>query len=199
MDTEVKQIVFSAISGVIILLLWSCDLFSTRSTEPPISGGSPWIPPTQVEQVFINMSQAFTELNSQNYLSSFFGLDEVESSFLFLPNPNTVGWPASEPWDYEVEKRTIEYLFSLMSPEVPGYLQFDVGESLSYGNEDSVWVTKPYSLLVPVTDPSQNIPQDVSGTAHFYLAKTSIGYWAIYRWEDVEGSPSCTDLTAWLY
>lgn len=196
---NLRRFVLLFISGLTVFFLWSCDLFRTRSTEPPFNSGSPWIPPTQVEQVFINMSLAIAELNSENYLKSFFDMDELENTFLFLPNPNTVGWPASEPWDYEVEKRTIENLFSQMSPEVPGYLHFDVGESLSYGNEDSVWVTKPYSLLVPVTDPSQNIPQDVSGTAHFYLAKTSIGYWAIYRWEDVDGSPSWTDLKAWLY
>lgn len=186
--------------GIAGLMMWSCDLFSTRSTEPPTDSGSGWIPPTQVDQVFINMSQAITELNSDNYLRSFFGPDETQNSFLFIPNPSVVGWPSSEPWGYDEEKITIEYLFSLMSPDVPGYLQFDIGQSNPpYGDEDSVWVTKPYSLLVPVTDPNQNIPQDVSGTAHFYLAKTSIGYWAIYRMEDVEGSPSWTDLKAWLY
>jgi hypothetical protein len=196
---NLQRMVFIILSGIVLVLLSSCDLFSTRSTEPPIDSGTGWIPPTQVDQVFVNMSQAIAELNSDNYLRSFFGPDETENAFLFLPNPNAVGWPASGPWDYNTEERTIEYLFSLMSPDVPGYLQFNVGESLMYGADDSVWVTKPYRLVVPVSDPNQNVPQDVSGTTHFYLAKTSIGYWAVYRWEDVEGSPSWTDLKAWLY
>lgn len=184
----------------ILVVFSGCDLFSTRSTEPPLTSGTPWIPPTQREQLFVNMTIAFSELNSDHYLRCFFGPDDQTNSFLFVPNPNTANWPVLEPWGYEQEKNSIEYLFTLMSPDDPGFLMFgDAGEEVVYGNEDSVWVTKTYNLTVPLTEPNLNLPETVEGTADFYLAKTDVGYWAIYRWEDLEGSPSWTELKAGLY
>ena len=184
--------------GMMAILFVACDLFSTRSTESPLDSGSPWIQPTQVEIVFQNMIQAIAELNSDHYLRCFFSPDNSDLPFLFVPNPSVTGWPISEPWGYEEEQQTIEYLFSLLTPESPGFLAFSQVEApLVYGNEDSVRVTQEYNLVVPVSDPT--LPQEVSGKADFYLAKTDIGYWAIYRWEDVEGSPSWTELKAGLY
>ncbi len=190
---------FTVVISAWALLIGGCDLFQTRPTEAPTGTGSSWIPPTQVEQLFSNMMIAFSELNSDHYLRCFFSPDDPDHTFLFVPNPNTANWPLTEPWGYEEEKQAIEYLFTLMSPDNPGYLMFGEGETLVYGNEDSVWVTKSYSLVAPLTDPNLNIPQAVEGTADFYLAKTDVGYWAIYRWEDLDGSPSWTELKAGLY
>lgn len=190
-----KRVVFV---GLLSLSLTSCDLFRTRSVEPPLDTGTPWIPPTQqTDQVFQNMIQAVAELNSNNYLLSFFSPDNSDIPFLFVPNPSVVGWPLSEPWEYADEKKTFEYLISLTTPDSSGYLYFSEETRLVYGNEDSVWVRQAYTLVVPTVDP--NLPTDVSGKSDFYLAKTDIGYWAIYRWEDIEGSPSWTDLKAALY
>lgn len=177
----------------------SCDLFSTRSTEPPLESGSPWINPTQVGQIFTNMAQAVVELNSDHYMRCLFDPDDVTATFEFVPDPNAFSWPLAGAWGYNEEKQTIEYLFSLMSSESPGYLAFGEGEQLVYGNEDSVWVSKPYTLVIPVNDPQLTLPQEVTGEADFYLKRNSIGYWAIYRWEDQEGSPSWTELKSWLY
>ncbi|MBU1651719.1 hypothetical protein KKA00_05840 [bacterium] len=188
------------VSLTLLSCVAGCDLFSTRSTEPPLDSGTPWIPPTQRDQLFANMTIAFIELNSDHYLRSFFGPDDQAGLFLFVPNPNTANWPVFETWGYEQEKTTIEYLFTLISPDNPGFLMFnDAGDEVVYGDEDSVWVTKTYSLTVSLTEPNLNIPEAVEGTADFYLAKTDVGYWAIYRWEDLEGSPSWTELKAGLY
>ncbi len=193
------RIVQTVLLCALLLILVSCDLFTTRSTEPPFESGSPWIPPIQVEQIFSNMTQAIAELNSDHYMRCFFGPDDLDEEYIFIPTPNAAGWSLAEDWGYDEEKQTIEYLFSLISPESPGYLAFGEGEQLMYGNEDSVWVTKPYTLSISVEDPGSNMPQMVTGEADFYLAQNSIGYWAIYRWEDIEGDPPWTELKAWLY
>lgn len=58
-------------------------------------------------------------------------------------------------------------------------------------------ITQTYNLTAPTSDPT--LPPEVSGRADFYLKRNDTGYWAIYRWEDLEGSPSWTDLKAGLY
>lgn len=182
--------------GLIAVFLVGCDLFQTRSVEPPGGTSSPWIYPNQVEQVFINMQQAMADLNTENYLRCFFAPDDSSGVYLFIPNPNYVGWPLSQPWGYGEESQTIQYLFSLMTPNSPGFLMFEEEANIPYGNEDSVLVTQTYNLSVPVSDPT--LPQEVTGRSDFYLKRNSTGYWAIYRWEDLEGSPSWTDLKAGL-
>lgn len=186
--------------GIMTAVIGGCDLFSTRSTEPPLNSGSAWIYPIQVEIVFQNMAQAIIDLNADNYLRGFFTPDDPVGPFLFIPNPNAV-WPHTEPWGYEKEEESIEYLFSLLSPGASGFLMFDSGEveQQVYGNEDSVRMTQVYYLEVPVNDPT--LPQEVKGRADFYLGRNSTGYWAIYRWEDLEALdelPSWTDLRAGL-
>ncbi|TKJ41819.1 hypothetical protein CEE37_04420 [candidate division LCP-89 bacterium B3_LCP] len=186
--------------GGAMFVLSSCDLFTTRPTEPPLDSGSPWIYPIQVSQVFDNMAQAVIELNSDHYIRCFFTPDDSAALFLFIPNPAVAGWPIAGDWGYNEELQTVEYLFSQMTPEMPGFLAFQTESELEYGNQDSVWITKTYTLVLPVNDPT--LPQEVRGRCDFYLAKNSTGYWAIYRWEDLEnleGYASWTDLKAGLY
>ncbi len=179
------------------LLLAGCDLFRTRTTEPPLDSGSPWIYPTQIEQVFLNMKQAMAELNSEHYLRCFFTPDDPGRTFIFVPNPNSIGWPLTTPWGYAEEQRTIQYLFTLLQPGFIPYLTLQEESRSIYGNNDSARVTQTYTLNVAVSDPT--LPAEVSGRSDFILAKNSTGYWAIYRWEDLEGNPSWTDLKAGLY
>ncbi len=194
---EIKKVIL--LGGIVgaACLLSSCDLFRTRPTEPPQDTGSPWIYPLQAEQVFVNMSQAMTELNSEHYMRCFFAPGDPGGSFLFMPNPQSTGWPLTLPWGYAEESQTSQYLFSLLTLEAPAFLAFQEENNIVYGNNDSVRITKTYNLVVPVSDPT--LPQEVSGRSDFLLAHNATGYWAIYRWEDLEGSPSWTDLKAGLY
>lgn len=147
------------------------------------------------------MSQAILEMNSEHYMRCFFGLEDTTHSFLFLPSPYSANnWPITLPdvWGYTDEQQSIQYLFSLMNPSSPGSLILQEEGRTTYGNEDSVWVVQHYELHVPNSQATL-IPEDVTGRADFYLAKNSTGYWAIYRWEDREESPSWTDLKAVLY
>ena len=182
--------------------LFSCDLFSTRPTEPPFESGSAWIYPTQVDQVFENMKQAIFEVNGDHYMRCFFAPDDTFKTYLFIPNPNTVGWPLLSPWGYDEEYQATSYLFSLITSGSTGFLAFLAEGETVYGNEDSVWVTKSYTMVIPYGDPTLPLPGEIRGRADFYLAKNSTGYWAIYRWEDIEnleGYASWTDLKAGLY
>ncbi|MCX6640166.1 MAG: hypothetical protein NTW14_06745 [bacterium] len=183
--------------GFLVLNLAGCDLFKTRPTEPPNMGGTPWIYPLSVDQVFANLTQAISESNSDHYLRCLFSPDDSSHVFLFVPNPNVSGWPTTDPWGYAEEQETIQRLFTLESPANSAVLLLEEDGRLIYPNQDSAWVSQNYTLTVPTTD--QNLPQQVSGRSDFYLAKNATGYWAIYRWEDVEGNPSWTDLKAGLY
>ena len=137
------------------------------------------------------------ELNAEHYLRCFFTPDDPGKTFIFIPNPNSLGWPLATPWGYSEEQKTIQYLFTLLQPGSIPYLTLDEESRSIYGNNDSARVTQIYTLNVPVSDPT--IPTEVSGRADFILAKNSTGYWAIYRWEDLEGNPSWTDIKAGLF
>ncbi|MFH1862226.1 MAG: hypothetical protein ABH878_05375 [bacterium] len=191
-----RKICLIACLGIFGWLLLSCDLFSTRSVEDPLDSGSPWIYPIQVEQVFANMMQAVSELNSVNYMRCFFEEDDPNGTFIFIPR-NIAGWPVAGPWGYSEENQTIQNLFSLSSTSSIPTLILQEQDKLVYGNEDSVRITELYTFSIPISD--ANLPEQVSGRSDFYLARNSTGYWAIYRWEDLEGSPSWTDLKAALY
>jgi hypothetical protein len=183
---------------VTVTAFYGCDLFRTRPTEPPLNVGSPWIAPSQWSQVFINLSIAAAELNSQNYLRTFFAPENGDLGFIFIPRPNYTGWPLSTPWGYTEESQTTQTLFSSLSSDSLTSLQFQqVGAPTTYGNEDSVRVTQSYTFSAPTTIPA--LPAQVSGQSDFLLARTTTGYWAIFRWEDLQGSPSWTDLKAGLY
>lgn len=199
-----KRFAICVLVGVSVFSFLSCDLFSTRPTESPQDSGSAWIYPTQVSQVFTNMSQAIMDLNGDHYMRCFFTPDDTLETFLFFPNPSYVSWPLplSDPWDYDKEYQATNYLFSLISPGSSGFLAFLSEGELVYGNEDSVWVTKTYTMVIPYGDPTLPLPGEIKGRADFYLAKNSTGYWAVYRWEDIEsleGYASWTDLKAGLY
>jgi hypothetical protein len=183
--------------GVLILFLANCDLFRTRPTEPPNSGGTSWVYPQSIDRVFINLSQSIEELNAEHYLWCIFSPDDSSHIFEFKPNPGMIGWPLSSPWGYTEEQETVQRLFSLMPLGSAGFLTLQEDGRLVYPSQDSAWVSQTYNLVMPVTDPT--LPQEVTGKADFYLAKNATGYWAIYRWEDLEGSPSWTDLRAGLY
>jgi hypothetical protein len=145
----------------------------------------------------MNMNQAMTEMNAQNYLRCFFGPDDGDLGFLFVPSSAGATWPISTPWGYAEESQTIQYLFSLMTEGNPPFLALDIGEEFVYGNLDSVRLPCAYSLQAQTSDPT--LPPEVDGQSDFYLAPTSTGYWAIYRWEDLGGTPPWTDLKAALY
>jgi hypothetical protein len=189
---------FAVLILVVAIAGYGCDLFSTRPTEPPLNVGSPWIAPSQWSQVFVNMSIAAAELNSQNYLRAFFAPEDGDLGYVFIPRPNFTGWPLSAPWGYAEESQTTQTLFSSLSPDSIITLLFDqVSDPTTYGNEDSVWVRQSYTFSAPTNNPT--LPSKVSGQSDFLLARTTTGYWAIFRWEDLQGSPSWTDLKAGLY
>lgn len=188
--------------AALVLLAAGCDLFRTRSVEPPLNNGQgiTYPPPIQPDQLFLNLKNSLTDLNSQEYLNCFFAPGDPGGSYQFEPDPNVTGWPLAGPWGYQEESQTIQYLFTLMSSGERPFLTLAEQSRMNYGIDDSVKIRQIYTLVAPTQEPT--LPQQVHGEADFILAKNETGFWAILRWLDLHGlngDPSWTALKAGLY
>lgn len=187
--------------AAMILLGAGCDLFRSRTVEPPLENGNgvTYPPPLQPDSVFVNFRNALTEQNQQEYMNCFFAAGDPGGTYQFIPDPNVTGWQITTPWGYAEENQTIQYLFSLMMPSSPPFLSLTEQSRTAYG-VDSVKISQTYHLLAPTSDPL--LPSEVRGEADYVLARTETGFWAILRWTDLhglEGQPSWTALKAGLY
>lgn len=185
--------------GLLILNLTSggCDLFHTREPENPSGTSTSWETPFVADQVFLNLKQALVELNQDNYLRCLIEPGDSAVTFLFVPNPNTAGWPLTIPWGYEQESQATQTWFGWLS-EAGSVANLTLMQQAEVAYlDDSVRITQDYTLIAPTNNTA--LPDTVSGRSDFLLVKNSSGYWVIQRWEDLDGSPSWTDLRAGLY
>jgi hypothetical protein len=200
--TDKKVATWIVLVTVVFLLGVGCDLFRTRSVEPPPNtGGQFFYPdPIQPDQVFLNLKNSLLDLNSQKYLNCFVPPGDSAGAYQFVPDPTVTGWPLTGPWGYAEENQTIGELFSWLSPGAVPMLTLTELSSITYGNDDSVKIGQTYTLTAPTVN--TNWPQQVRGQADFIMTKTQTGFWAIRRCTDLhgmEGFPSWTVLKAGLY
>ena len=73
-------------SGALVALFFNaCNIFETRDPEPPSQSSSTFVPATEPSLVFSNMSSAFRDLNSVNYVKSFADSASAGRGFSFEP------------------------------------------------------------------------------------------------------------------
>jgi len=189
--------------AVMLLLFAGCDsVFGTRDAEDPNEdvSRSLWQQPTTPEIVLVNMSNAFLERNSENYMRSLTDPAKSGRNFVYIPDQETaISNPGSfTEWGLSEERLYINFIFSKSSlpSGALSRLVFTSFEEPSIPSDTAIF-EEIYDLQIE--HELINIPKKMGGIARLRLSEDSNGNWSIYRWEDLTFSSESdtVDLPTW--
>ena len=167
----------------------ACNIFETREPEPPSQSSSTFVPATDPSLVFTNMTSAFRDLNSVNYLKSFADSSSTGRSFSFEPTQQAKIKYGGVflTWNRQSEQQYFENLRSKIPSGSAATLSF---ESLTVQSlqSDSAQYEATYRLTVPHT--VATLPTVATGKAQFLLIADRSRNWVIWRWIDLTTSTS---------
>jgi hypothetical protein len=184
-----KEFYYILIIFAIILLLSSCNLFTTRNPETPNTGKSNFQPPTSADIVISNFKYAVIEKNVDNYIQCFADTSQnTKRNFIFIASSEANAVFNFQNWNVNSER---QYFNSLINKtpldNVPVIIfsnsRFDVSST------DSTVFTSDYYLYVNHSD--STFSKKFAGTLQFSLSPKSSGLWSIYQW--IDSSPSGND------
>jgi len=171
---------------LLLFLVWlvgGCDMFSTRSPEPPDTGQSAFIPPTSPDILLSNFISAFEERNPENYTLCL----GYESSYQFVPSANAVAIFSNifDNWDISSERRYfLAMVASLPTGEKP-FIQF-IRQPLQSFPDSAIFIAD-YRVKIPI---QTGETLDYAGQTQMTFFRSSTGLWSILRWVDLMESSS---------
>ena len=182
-----------AVGLCVAVALIACNIFETRTPEPPTQSSSSYVPATEPSLVFSNMSNAFRDLNSLNYLKSFADSSTAGRSFSFEPTPQAkVKYGGVfQFWNRQSEQQYFENLRSKIPAGSTASLVFQTLTAQSV-QSDSAQYEATYTLVAPHTVAS--VSKQATGKAQFLLLADRSRNWVIWRWIDV---PTGTSSFTW--
>ncbi len=181
------------------VLIYGCDLFTTRSAETPNQPRSNYQQAVTPDILVSNLINSLSDKNVENYLSCLSDSSYAQKSFVFSPSSGAQSqFPAlSENWGKKNEEQYFNNLKAKVSQNLPITLTLsNVSES---PQGDSLIYTASYFLNVPTTD--SNFPQNYQGALRFDMIRDSRSIWSIYYWQDNKNSglPSWSELKGRTY
>jgi hypothetical protein len=176
--------------GVLVAATQSaCNIFETRDPEPPSQSGSTFVPATDPSLVFSNLTSAFHDLNSVNYVKSLADSTSAGRNFSFEPTQaaKVKYGGVFLTWNRQSEQQYFENLRSKIPTGSGATLSF---ESLTVQSlqSDSAQYEATYRLTVPHT--VATLPTEATGKAQFFLIADRSRNWVIWRWIDLTTSTS---------
>ncbi len=181
------------------ILVTSCNLFETRSPEPP-EGSSQNYPPSVSPQILID--NFLKSLNSKNITAySVCFINYGDRSFNFIPSAEAVSiYPGIfDNWDLASEKLFAQNFFSKFGAE--DYPTFSLlNQNFVLILPDSAVFVGDYEMVVNSRENAIN--NIYKGSLQMVLVPNTNGLWLIYRWYDLktknDGFPSLSILKAKL-
>jgi hypothetical protein len=180
--------------SLLIASLSGCDIFQTRTPQPPQQGQTNFIPPTSPDIVIQNLKSAVAEKNVENYLACLSDTSFGGKRFSFTPPPDI--YVQYEQiffdWDKNSSERTYFNNLIVRSSSTSSPALTLSSENYVPLSSDSVKYIADYVLLWP--NNSSGSPQQVKGSLQFFLGVDRNQNWSIYRWIDLKVADS---LTTW--
>ena len=172
-----------------MVLLTGCDLFSTRSVEPPTDPRSNFTPPTSFDIVVQNMQFAIAEKNLNNYMQCFVDTNFTAGAFVFNADVEAeVQFPILDNWGIQKERSYFNNLLALTSPGETSTLFFS--NELVLPSLDSVIYDSDYLLVF--NHSKETVAKTVRGKLRFVLKPNQSNFWAIETWSDFKANPEDT-------
>ena len=188
----------SILTLICFLLLFGCELFAPRDSEPPIDISDPytWKPPTSPEIVLENLSNAFPAHKINYYLDVLGDSPEREPSFLFIPDQ---GVASAQPgvfdnWGFAEEENFVTKLFQSLNEDGLQRLEWEV-EQLS-PIDDRFEIITDYRLTLSYEESLAPLPGVFKGQATLTLVQNNDLLYEIYTWQDIKSDtlPCWSDL-----
>jgi hypothetical protein len=187
---------------LVVAIVAGCDLFSTRTPEPPQSSNTFfWTPATTVEALMANFSGALASIDPTNYVRAFVSATDSGSNgraFVFTPTPGLS--PGSQSlfanWSTENERAWLAKLATLVAKGSKLTVTFGTDAPVQSAS-NSATLTTTYTIAIPTTSGAV-IPDTVRGSfeMQFVLVSTEQGQkeWRIQSWSDFppSGNSSAT-------
>ena len=182
-----------------LLTLCGCDLFTTRTPEPPDGGGnSGWRFPSSASIVLDNLASSVGRRSASDYIRGFAAQESGLPEFEFVPDPQTaaVNPGVFDGWNLASEINLGQSLFAPTNLPLDSIATLELTVERQTSISDTVIVSCGYHLHLGLT--SDRAPRDMSGRAEFRILKANDGGWYVQKWSDtrVTGEACWSDLKA---
>jgi hypothetical protein len=179
------------LAALAVTVIAGCDIFQTRTPQPPTQTTSSFSPPVTPEIVLANLTSAISQDNIDNYIRSFPDSSAAPRGFQFTPSPEVAANYAGvfRAWSL-TDERT--YFLNLGKPNGTPLLTLS-NEQKSTIAPDSVVYTIDYTLYFP--HGHSGVPELVGGKMQFGMRTDAQQLWAIYTWQDFK----TTNDSTWSY
>jgi len=174
------------------IVLSSCNIFQTRTPQPPQEGQSNFAPPQLPSIVIENLKNSIVEKNPEDYL--FCLSDTAVGSyggrrFSFQPPSDVFLSYQSifQNWNRNSENLYFNNFRNSSSPNSTPALN-TTGDIYTNFSSDSVEYAADYDLEWPNT--VQGFDQSFHGFMQLYIVQDEHGNWAICKWVDFRTSDS---------
>ncbi|MGH2575779.1 MAG: hypothetical protein ACRDFC_08795 [Ignavibacteria bacterium] len=163
---------------ILLILLWGCGIFDTRSPEEPETRRSTFIPPSTPDAVITNLTFSILEKNSNNYHKCISLL-----SFVFIPDAKSqiLYGIIFQNWNYNSEKFYMDNLISQTNTNASSNL-FLSNKTVRLVSSDSAVAAADY--IVVFQHNRNNIPKSSVGNFRLIIQSDENNSFYITRWED---------------
>jgi hypothetical protein len=186
------------VSLLMIGFVAGCNIFETRTAEPPDTGNvGVFMQPDRPEVVLDNLVSSLENLNAVNYARCL-----TESTFRFNPSNSALN-SSPEIWtNWSInEERTYFSNLRAAASNTTGHRLALTEVSTELSSSDSRQVFANYALTVLHNRSNLGVPPTINGRRALRLDLGEEGLWAISNWTDisVDGGYSWSDLRASFY
>lgn len=181
------------------LLFAGCDLFTTRSADPPSQPRANYQQAVTPDLLIENLVNSLKDKNVENYLACLSDSSFTNKVFRFSASSSALSqYPSlSDNWG----KKNEEQYFNNMKSKIPdnATITLTLSNVSSSPQGDSLVYSASYFLNLPATD--QSLPQNYQGDLIFNMVRDSRSVWSIYYWQDSKNSdlPSWSELKGRVY
>jgi hypothetical protein len=164
-------------------LLFATGCLNTRDVEPPVSGTTDWVSPTDYEILLSNLSLAINQRNSQNFLRC---LDADSLRFV----PATVTYTGNQSiwdnWAWQDEQAWFSNCVNSLGIPTGNYLELHEVDLQSFST-DSIRYIGDYELVMNHTDTALTVT--FKGQLELVMKVNEFNEWQIATWKDYETHP----------
>lgn len=174
----------SVILILLIQLLASCNLFTTRNPEEPDTGKSSYLPPSDPSIVIENLKNSIIEKNASNYASCFSDSSVTNKyTYIFEATGELKAIYASlfTSWNKQSEKTYFNSMINSLKSGTYPELHFTGGKFIVTLPDSHLYLTDYY---LKIDHDINTFPKEFSGTMQLTITPAADGLWYIHRWID---------------
>lgn len=173
---------------LLLLTLSSCDVFNTRSSEPPTTQRGNYQPATTTDMLLQNLQNSFKDKLLDNYMACF-----SDKIFSFSPSAGSVSrYSILQNWTRQEEGQFFNNLINSVPQN--SIIELVFSNDRLAPQSDSTSYSAKYTITVPFLDEKK--PKVYQGNLHFTMIRDSKLQWVISYWMDIkdEQYPSWSEL-----